>query len=395
MADDRIRVKLTPQRAAPTAGSKDKKPMLVGVSVSFTRKGKGRTLATASPQPATLTFFEMPEKKDTNQTPRQFATLQGAIRLDGAAPVFDVKFNAISYAAFVRGPRPSAPAPDFSSDFRLALDLQSPHFENPLDTQTENNSLVLPWEFEGENGKLEIDVELKIAGQLEAPLGSNAPLDVPLAHPQVLDDGANPPARTYFGVGTVYAITNEIFERFKLKGQLKMPSQPITINLHKSIDRRATSIATVAQKIQEIFADAQITATVVASRSDADALGAGFRPRTFAQGRAFMTTKCANLDVPLVGEGTTLPFFEYWAFLESALNTLSNESALSEAVQAVSQKATTKLVLSPIHLLVGSVDGNDRPLERNLGLVNDKDTLIANVVATRSGIAWAWYTACS
>lgn len=388
MADNNaIRIKLTPQKATPTGGTRDTKPMVIGVGVSFTRKGKGKTLATDSAQPAKLTFFEVPDKKkkDANQAPRKFATLQGSLRLNDTRPVFDVSFKPIVYESFVRDPRPKADAPPLSSDFRLDLELVSPDFENTRDLQSENFSLFLPWEFDGENAVFEVDVELEIGGQIEAPLGSNAPLDVPLTHPNVLDDGVNTPTRKYFGVGTVYASENEVFQRFKIAGKVKMPGQAITINLHQSVDSRATSISTVSKKIAEIFADAGITATVVSSRPDAAANAAGFRRRKFGLGTAFMTTNCADLDNPLVGDGTSLPFFEYWAFIERNMNVETSESAKSEGIMAVNQAAVTKLVLSPISMLVGSSGGSDRPFERSLSQVNDKDALIANIVAHEVG----------
>ncbi len=387
MADDRIRVKLTPKKAKPTGGTRDTAQMVIGVNVSFTRKGKGKTLATDVPQDATLTFFEVAQKKpsDTNATPRKFATLKGSISLNGAEPVFDLNFKAIAYESFVRGPRPKAPAPEFSSDFRLSMELDQAQFQNTGDLQSENLSLFLPWEFEGENSKLEIDAQLEIAGQVEAPLGSNGVLDVPLSHPKVLTDGVDNPVRTYFGVGTVYPTANEVFETFKISGKMAMPGKSITVNLHDSVDTRAKSISTVAKKIREIFADAQITANVVTSRKDDAALAAGFRRRKSSRGTSFMSTNSADLDNPLTTDGTSLPFFEYWVFLESGLNVASNESGLGEALMAVDQTALTKRVLAPISMLAGSFAGNDRPFERNLSQVNDKDGLIANLVAHEIG----------
>ena len=385
MANNRIRVLLAAQ-LAPTNGQGQK---VLGVSVSFTRKGKGDTLATSSAQPAKLSFFELPGKgktPDTNTSPRKFATLSGTLALQGDAPVFNAGGKAIAYEAFVRDPRTSASAPTKSSDFRLNLDLAAPHFENTNDLQSENNSLFLPWDFDGENEKLEVGAELEIAGSVEAAHSDNPPLDVPLAHRAVLEDGVGPKRRTYFGVGMVYPSVNLTFEDLKLSGKIAMPGKAITINLHQDLDAKATSIAAVASNLSAIFSDAGISAQVNTSRTTAQANSAGWKRRKFSRGSAFAADNISDLDQDGPG-GREFSYFEYWVFFETSLDGTSSEAGESEAIISVNAKKATKVLKFPIHLLGGSSGGNDRPFTQTLNQVkaSDKDNFIANLIAHEVG----------
>lgn len=388
MADNKIRVTLN---APPVAIAGTANKAVLGLNISLSANGKGPSHATASDQPAELTFFEMVGKGDTEKTPRKIASLSGTLKLTGTpatTPLFDAGGNSIQYESFVRQPKTSNAPPTESSDFRLRVQYDSTTFANTLDKFNENASLYLPWEFEREKRALELATELTINGQVESARPKNAAISISLLHTGVHEDGDSTlPTRAHFGVGMVYPHHNVIFGDHNITGRIPMPNKEIHIHLHQDIDALATSMSAVQGHLQTIFSDAGVTATVHASQNDAAAQAAGWTRKTFNRGTAWVADSVPEADLDAVSTaapGTILSFFHFWVFYETTLNSGSGEAGSSEAILEVHKARATKALMWPIWLVGGSSAG--AVLDSTLAQINHgKDEFLANVIAHEVG----------
>jgi hypothetical protein len=115
-----------------------------------TSKGAGISLATADPQPAKLTFFELPMKGDAGGAPTAVGALGGKVRLDAQKVVFDAGGAALSGGG--------------SGGY--ALDLE---WGKAFQNVAAGGRLVLPaaLDFKAEAGTLELGCTLEVGGATE------------------------------------------------------------------------------------------------------------------------------------------------------------------------------------------------------------------------------------
>lgn len=395
MPNDKIRVLLKAPVVKVSSG-KHTNSAVLAITVGLTRKGAGPTLASTTPQPAELSFFEMVGTKDAAGKPRKIATLKGTIMLTGSkndTPQFDAGAKVIEYEpGFVRDTRTGNDAPVHSSDFRLRVAYDGT-FINTQDAFVENRSLYLPWEFDEEHRVFELGTELKIGGKVESPPPKNATITVPTTHRAVHDNG-NPAeaTRAHFGVGMVYPLDNLTFVDHKLSGRIPMPGKTLSIHLHRSIDqglKGQATIAKVADGLRAIFKTAGITADVHVSRTDAQAQAAGWERKRFSRGEAWVAQSISVADLDqgqTTAPGTVQSFFEYWVFYETKIGSTSGEAGSSEAMLSVDKAKATKALMFPVWLHGGGLsgDGFDDTLS-SVAPGKGADHFVANLIAHEVG----------
>lgn len=365
-----------------------------------TAKGAGVTLATEAFQPAELLFFEVPVGRDAVKEPKQFAKLEGKLRLEGGKPVLqgspgDARF--ITYAADVRsgivGSSPNLFPPETSTDYHLKVDFVQTAFRNVDHVSGFNRRLFLPWrDVVEEDSTLDIACELKIAGEVEFRFDAKNVVSVPMRHPGVPLDGVCDPGKRrtpspaeHHGVGVVHPARNWLLAEKGLQPKaITFPSPPrIEVHLHTSVGAVMRSPDRVAQAIRDCFDGTGITVDVRPGRSDQDAEAAGFVRKKDASAGQDVTFQAKDPG------GASLPFFTYWVTFEQEVD--QGVSGLSESILKVTPGASpTKLLRYPIRL-IGGRDGqtnNARGIKRDLESLQDdenKDRHVGNVIAHEVG----------
>lgn len=200
-----IRVKLSPT-PAPRAisGTEDRENKVTGLEVALETRGKGKTLATLAPQPATLVFHLATFRRIRSESPqpKRLAELTGKLELrNGSDPIFvgdsgdsgDAKLFVYDDPELNVDPdASSAPTANASEDSALdeqasdppakrprmlELAFSSGSFDGVRDVAGRNARLLLPDEVNDAHF-LELSAELSIAGSVEAALDENDILDV-------------------------------------------------------------------------------------------------------------------------------------------------------------------------------------------------------------------------
>lgn len=139
--------------------AQDGPPVVIGGELRLSLLGAGNTLLTQAPQPASLHFFGryLTQVRQSTEPFAEFAQLTGRAALNGGKPRFSLR----ALADF-RRLRPSDDGP------LIHLRFPTPHFTGAPGGGQRANFLRLPAPPLGGNF-FELAVELRLAGQVEAP----------------------------------------------------------------------------------------------------------------------------------------------------------------------------------------------------------------------------------
>jgi len=345
-----VRVKMQPEEIEITSGNGTKYKVVAACTVSLENMGSGTTPAGA----ATLEFWEMPDIHDQSTTPRKLGFLQG--ELDPSVPKFkETRVQAIEHDATLLGP-PGDP----KSDFRLIIETNSDTIEWGLT----GTSLRLPWEVEEEARKFEVGVKLLVAGNVVADVNANDKVDVPLAHPEVPEDGTDTAnLLEHLGAGTVYPDSN--FLLAKTPQVERIAAGTVNIFLHQSVRTACNAADANSFDLAKLTADLRTTmqsggfATVnVSEKTTAQAGSIWILPQGFTRFTARNVADPANVFVTGVAdnEGTDIPFFDYWVFHEASVG--GAEAGDQEIINpnpgfGFNRQAKTKRMIFPIALCGG------------------------------------------
>ena len=337
-----IRVLLQPTTVSVTPGDGSADYTVVtGVTMSLASRGRGAPPVQATAKPASLEFYEVPGRRDTERQARLIGTLAGEIRLDGS----DFKMAAatplmIQFDALVA-----------ETDFRVPLTYDTTNFENMT-----NQDLRLPWESVSERGRLEVGVKLLIEGTVHSDLANNDTLDVSLIHRGVPDDGTDTAHRfECHGVREVYPTGNHHLTSAQ---HIRIGSSPVRIFVHDSVRDACNAVhassfdlGQLRTHLTTIFQDAGFSTVDVQQKNDADATGAWWQQR----GNRFIAKNVANPASVFDNEGQDLPFFEFWAFGQAGLfgGVEAGESEALNPANEINVGAKTKRVIAPIAVVGG------------------------------------------
>ena len=381
----RIQVILNPVLSAFGAGTQQR---VVGLTVDMNYMGAGATLATASPQPAELNFFEATGPSDTQGSQSMFATLNGRISLNGQAPLFDAAGEFIRYRrpGVRTEPYKSGPAwfpPVQSTDWFLSLTFDQRRFVNVDHISKENERLFLPWfPEEGEGGTMEVGAELRIGSAQEFFFLTQNVVSVACTHGAVHLDGNNAePRAAFYGCGMVHPRDNSVFRDFPAaRGRITCPAvggvHTIEVNFHESVDVLVTSWQRI---IGVMVAQFQELGLIIADRhglTDTQARTAGFEYRGDAM-RGNEKTWMASASAR-----ARLPFFTFWVFYSHEVVSAGVAVGVSEGKRAVQANGatSTKDVIYPVRLL-----GPLRGELSNLGTPEQSDLHVANIISHEIG----------
>jgi len=267
--------------------------------------------------------------------------------------------------------------------------------------------LALPWLFEDTNPILQVNARLSVAEVVEADENSNTPLDVPLQHPAVPDEGvandvARHPLLNYFGVRNIATLSNAA----RLP-KIRFSGRTLRVFFHATFrafctEHSSASLVDIATAVTTILTDAGFAAVTVSRDTPADAeCGRFFRPvngrfmsrlivdpdqskrpedrieNRFAAAIANNTPEAVLIPDTMV---VRVPFFDFFIFAEQAEPPNPNELAHSEGAVSggILPAAAEKLLVTPTIIATGL--GSGTPLRALLARVETTDHL--NVLAS-------------
>lgn len=387
----KIQVVLNPERNRIGQGAQ----RVTGLRIDLNFQGQGNTLATSSPQPAQLNFFEAIGPQDDQSTHFLIATLSGTISLNGSTPVFNATNQYIKYSQNVRSePIKSGPSyfpPTTSTDWFVQLAFNSTRFTGTEHMSNENRQLFLPWFGEsGESGTLDVGVELTINGAQEFWFTPRNTVSIGCLHNGIhLDSNPREPRANFYGCGMAHPKDNNVFREFpNSRGRIKLQARSdgtrrLQINFHEGVNSLVKNWTRVIGTLREQFRDIGLIIDTEIGRNDAQANQAGF---------GYLNDTVLDSSGNQVRErtwmasspnGADLPFFTYWVFYTHAVTSWGDAEGLSEgkiSIQTTSPAAARKAVKYPIRLL-GQLDTSIG----NLGDDPNKDLHVANVLAHEIG----------
>jgi hypothetical protein len=301
-------------------------------TVHLEQRGSGPPPVDSTPTDATIIFFEVAARGDSSQSPREIARLSGQLRMDGTAPKFDTRINNLVHHQNVD-----------DTDFRVRLELDSNVFENVRPSL----SLFFPWEVDVENEVMEVDTKLEIAGSVHADFNDNDGLDVPLTHRRVPEDGTDQNSRqTCFGSTTVYPSENHLLAsgaRIQFPGTMNITIHDSVRSACNAFHPDSFDLGQLTQKVTSVMSDAGFGSVSMTMADDTQARVVWRRHDGRWVGKNIATPP--NFSD---GEGTSLPFFDYWMFHETSVSPQGSDAGNSEALNTFAPPGANKLVIFPI-----------------------------------------------
>lgn len=337
-------------------------------TVHLEQRGNGPPPVDSTPTDATIIFFEIAARGDSSQSPREIARLSGQLRMDGSDPKFDTRINNVVRHQNVDG-----------SDFRVRLEFDSDVFENVRPSL----NLFLPWEVDAENEVMEVDTKLEIGGNVHADFADNDGLDVPLRHRRVPEDGTDQNSRqTCFGATTVYPSENHLLAaaaRIQFPGTMNIKIHDSVRSACNAIHSGSFNLGQLTQKITSVMSDAGFAGVSITMVNDTQA-----RAVWQEHGGRWVGQNIANPPNFTAGEGTSLPFFDYWLFHEPGVSPQSGDAGNSEALNDFSPPGANKLVIFPI-VIPGA--GGVTPFSNSYdaALASDRMNFMADLITHEVG----------
>jgi hypothetical protein len=200
---------------------------------------------------------------------------------------------------------------------------------------------------ESENSVLEAGVKLTVGGSVVADLAANDRLDIPLRHNAVPEDGTDQNTRLRcFGVGIVYPSASHLLSG---NSRIQFPGT-MNIHIHNNVGSACNAIHPGS------FDQGQLTQKITTVMSDAGFAGVNITMIDDTQARTVWARRNGrwvgqNIATPpnfLPGEGSSIPFFDYWIFHERNVAPLGGDAGNSEALNDSSPPGANKLVILPI-----------------------------------------------
>lgn len=334
-------------------------------TVQLESRGSGSAPAAGA---ATLEFFEVPRRSDTESSPRLIASINGDFRMENSTPMMDLRIRPLTRDSLTD-----------DSDFRVKLSFDSASFENPRP----GLSLFLPWEVESENSVLEVAGKLTVGGSVVADLRVNDRLDIPLRHNGVPENGTDQNTRLRcFGVGIVYPSASHLLSG---NSRIQFPGT-MNIHIHNNVGSACNAIHPGS------FDQGQLTQKITTVMSDAGFAGVNITMIDDTQARTVWARRNSrwvgqNIATPpnfAPGEGSSIPFFDYWVFHERNVPSERGEAGNSEALNTFSPPGSNKLVVLPIVIPAG---GASPPFQNSYQatLADDRMNFLADLIAHEIG----------
>lgn len=334
-------------------------------TVRLESRGDGTAPAAGA---ATLEFFEVPHRGDTESAPRLIASIDGDFRMVNSTPMMDLRIRPLTRASLTD-----------DSDFRVKLSFDSSTFENVRP----GLSLFLPWEVQSENSVMEVGGKLTVAGSVVAELNVNDPLDIPLRHNAVPEDGTDQNTRLRcFGVGIVYPSASHLLSG---NSRIQFPGR-MCIHIHNNVGAACNAIHPGS------FDQGQLTQKITTVMSDAGFAGVNIfmiddtRARTVWARRngRFVGQNIATPPSFAPGEGSSIPFFDYWIFHERSVAPLGGDAGNSEALNDSSPPGADKLVILPI-VIPGAGPSTPFQTSYQATLAPDRMNFLADLITHEIG----------
>jgi len=374
MANNKIFVKVT-----QTLNQLGGRNVVTSGNVQLVSRGPGTSVITAADQSAVIEFFDESDKTNA------IMTITGTVKLDGGGPKFNL--NAATRNSNVG-----------RTDFSLPLTFDQNTFDGSQFATS--FTLILPWRIikHGNVEGFRIGAQMKIAGTLEGPAFGDV-LDLPLKHDQV-DDDVEQVKDTCLGIGTVYATNN----RFLSGNQTIPQGGGIQIILQEGVRARfdalsgqpAVNPATFTSSIQSNLATILGTGglrNITVTEQTMAQTATDWKLNT-ADGFTY-STKCADPDHPMQGEGNTLDFFQFFFFPSSGLNAVGGDTlGMAEDINeftngriGIDFAKKKKLVLRAGRLLMAGMSSPMKAALAGCATPDDQIRLLSNLIAHEVGHA--------
>lgn len=348
---------------------------VTGCKLSFTTKGGGDLPADGKHE-AAIEFFEVAGKGDKAVADRKIGTLAGTLTLTKGQPRF--QGTSIRYEPLVE-----------HTDFYLNLVWPEAQWE----AMEAAPQLKLPWEVDVEGDKQEVGARLVVDEEVLADVAANKPIDVPLKHKSVPDDGTSAKKRfTGWGVEAVYPVGNALLGD---SDRIPIGDRALKVFVHAGVqdhlDRLVEGgfkLPVLAASLKRIFATGGFNKVDVELKSDADAKTLWKRVDERWVASKMNTAPAVFLKAGTEDpkEGNDVHFFDHWVFHEKTVIPTWGEVGEAEILNGfapVNVAAATKRVMLPTVLVGQMMDGAVAEAE---SAQNGHD-YIANTIAHEIGHA--------
>lgn len=353
--------------------------VVTSAEVKLVAKGPGNSAITPAAQDATIEIFEQSDKT----TP--IMTISGTVKLDGSAPKFDLAAAKSTSSVGI-------------SDFSLPLTFDAGTFNGSQFAS--QFPFALPWRIIKRNNvaTFKIGAQLKINGALEGAAFGDI-LDLPLKHDNVDDDIDTGVSDTCLGVGTVYPTNN----RLLTSGQSIRQTGKLEIFLQEGIRARydvltggtinpATFISTIQTNVATILGTGGLRNVSVTEKTMAQT--APDWKLNLTDGFTY-STKVADPDHPLQGEGNLIDFFQFFFFASSGLSSVGGDTLgmaedlneFQSGAKGIDFTNKKKLVLSAGRLLMAGLNSPMQTEFKALTTDDDRLKILSGVIAHEVGHA--------
>jgi len=324
--------------------------VVTGGTLKLTNKGSGPPPPEESE--AQIQFWEIVDSKDATKEPRLLGTVKGTLKMTDN-PVFDLGAVKIEHNKDLFGE-----IGDQNTDFFVKIGFDKETFTNvglPF-------SLLLPWEVDEENQKIEVGTVLVVGGNEHAGIKINDTLDIPLKQPDVPEDGTGKTKLTCFGASVVYPKGNKLL---RPSDRVPFDGKTMQIFLHETVRTAFDKVRSDSfdlDKLKGLMKESLKTGGFdkvdIQEKTTAEAgvwwnlASTGTVSQFVAKNISDPSGAFPNNFAPT--DGMDLPFFEYWVFHNANIRgDLHGQSEGLTTPNGIDFKKQTKRVLTPIVLAGG------------------------------------------